>query len=80
MEKYEVEYIDLSLVNKEWIDLRHKEDKVQDRGDFVRVVFDVEEQAQRSIIKRPKNASLEEFKVAFVTYLQENKPSALACQ
>eukprot|EP00957_Ditylum_brightwellii_P120910 9221740-Ditylum_brightwellii.AAC.1 len=60
MEKYEVEYIDLPLVNEEQIDLCHKEDEVQDCGDFVRVVFDEEEQAQRSSIKKPKVASLEE--------------------
>eukprot|EP00957_Ditylum_brightwellii_P049618 3763478-Ditylum_brightwellii.AAC.1 len=61
MEKYEVEYIGLPLMSEEQIHLCHKEDEVQDFGNFTRVVFDGEEQAQRSSIE-PKVASLEELK------------------
>lgn len=80
MQKYNVEYLDLPLSNDERLQLaNNEEDGVEDRGEFVRVPFFLEEQQQRASATKPRIANLDELKIAFVTYLKENSPEALEC-
>ena len=86
MQKHEVEYINLTLSSQERRDLMDMEDDedhpdVQDRGDCVRIGFKADdEQLKRAAASNPRTASLEELKIAFVTYLKEEKHELLDCK
>lgn len=85
MVKYDVEYLDLSISNDERRKLAEKEghvdhQDVQDRGDCVRIEFINDEQSKRASLSNPRVGTLEELKIAFVTYLKSEKRTALACK
>ena len=49
MEKYEVEYIDLLLMESRWDYVKEHEEDTDGRGDCIRIPFDPEEQKQTSV-------------------------------
>ena len=51
MEKYNVEYIDLSMVTPQQIDL--EDDDIQDHSNIMRISFDKEEQLQQTSVSKP---------------------------
>jgi transposase len=53
---------------------------IEDRGDCIRIPFDLEQQKQMASQSRPLLGNTHELKVSFVTYLKENKPELLECQ
>ena len=70
MVEHKVEYIDLPLTTTnrcDLCDLKEEEDNVQDRGDAVRIGFLEEEQLGMAGVNKPRVATLQELKVAFVT-------------
>jgi len=78
-----VEYIDLPYTYETRESLAATEgdnEEVQDRGDCVRIFFHPEEQLQRASSTKARVATLEELKVAFVTFCKEEKPELLECQ
>ena len=79
-----VEHIDLPMTTPERYALAQTEEEgvdfPQDRGDCVRIDFNAAEQRMRSSATKPRSTSLEELRIAFVTYLKEFKPELLACQ
>jgi len=79
---HDVEYIYLPYSSIERVNLTGTEnnDVEQDRGDCLRIIFDLEEQKMSTSSKKPRVASLEEPKVAFITYLKDNKPQLLECK
>ena len=84
MVQYSVDYIDLPLVTDEREDLAITAGKecvpgVQDIGDAVRVAFNAEEQMQTANLWKPRVGNLDELKIAFATWLQENNKEALQC-
>jgi transposase len=77
MVEHSVEYIDLPLTGKR---MELVGDKVEDRGDCIRIQFDPEEQNKRARARDPRIANGEELKVALVNYLRDNKPEMLECK
>ena len=85
MVKHNVEYVDLPMTSTGRSELAEKEGDedhpdVQDRGDCVQIGFVSDEQKNRASARNPRIATLEELKVAFITYLRDNKPELLACK
>jgi hypothetical protein len=65
MDNYNIPYVDLPISNSAREDLRDSCDHpdhpdVQDKGDHIRVSFDLMEQTQRAISTKPRVASLQE--------------------
>ena len=83
MAEYNTQYIDLPLTTDKREDLAdaagHLPNDDQDMGDSVRIPFVPEEQKQTARASTPRVATLEELKVAFVSYLKVEKPDALKC-
>jgi hypothetical protein len=80
MVKYNVEYIDLPLTDSR-LDFANDDDEtIEDRGDCLRIPFNPEEQKQTASQSKPLVANATELKVAFVSYLQDNRPDLLECQ
>ena len=83
MVEHGVEYLDLPLVSEAREELAASESEdndVQDRGDCVRIDFESNNQLKRASASDPRIASLEELKISFVTWCQEEKPELLECQ
>ena len=85
MVKYGVDYLDLPLISEERFELigldgDDDHPDVQDRGNCVRIAFNKYEQVERSSRSRPRIASLEELKIAYVTWLKEHRKDLLACK
>ena len=85
MEKLKVEYIDLPITTfardvlaKMEGDLEFPD--IQDRGECVRLEFVAEEQKKRAGAAHPQIGTLDELKMAFITYLKEEKPELLECK
>jgi len=80
-----VDYVSLPIEYNNRADLVEAEgDDVNESfdhdGETLRVVFDRDEQAQRSGMSRPKVASVDELKISYVQWLQEHKPERLECK
>jgi hypothetical protein len=80
MVKHDVEYIDLPLTDSRLEHANDENEAIEDRGDCIRIAFDPEEQQQTASKSRPFVGNTHELKVAFVTYLKENRPDLLDCQ
>ena len=81
MQEYEVETIDLPITTEERKELANCGlDGVENLGECVRIKFDADEQKQTSRRQIPSIANLDELKLAFVTWLKDNKPEALNCK
>jgi transposase len=76
----DVDYIDLPLTESRLDYATDDNDDIEDRGDCIRIPFDPEEQKQTASQSKPLVANATELKVAFITYLQDNKPDLLECQ
>lgn len=80
MEQDNVEWIELPLTDSRVEHLEDAPDDVDDRGDCIQVPFDKDEQAQTAGSNRPRVASVQELKVAHVSYLKKVKPERLECK
>jgi transposase len=80
MVEYEVEYIDLPLTENRFEYANDDSDEIEDRGDCLRIPFDPEQQKQTAGQSKPLVANTQELKVAFVSYLKENRPDLLECK
>jgi hypothetical protein len=80
MAKHDVDYIDLPLTKLRLDYANDDHDNIDDRGDCIRIPFNPEEQKQMASQSKPLVANAAELKVAFVTYVKENKPDLLECQ
>ena len=85
MAKYDVDYLDLPLISEERFELigldgDDDHPDVQDRGNCVCIVFNKNKELERSSRSRPRIVSLEELKIAYVMWLEENRSDLLACK
>jgi transposase len=80
MTKYEVDYLDLPLTESRFEFINEEDERIEDRGDCIRISFDPEEQQQTASQSKPFVANTQELKVAFVTFLKENRPDLLECK
>lgn len=83
MVKYNVTYLELPITTHERLDLAETEEDnsdVQNRGDVVSIDFLPEEQLKRASVLKPRVATSEELKVAFVTFLKKENPELLECK
>ena len=55
------------------------DDDAQDRGDVIQITFDPTEQRQRAGVNKQRVGTVEELRIAFVTYLKEHDPAKLEC-
>ena len=80
MVKHDVEYIDLPITDSRLEHANDENEAIEDRGDCIRIAFDPDEQQQTASKSRPFVGNTHELKVAFVTYLKENRPDLLDCR
>jgi hypothetical protein len=80
MVMHHVKYINLPLTDSR-LDFANDDDEtIEDRGDCLHIQLDPEEQKQTASQSKPLVANATELKVAFVSYLQDNRPDLLECQ
>jgi hypothetical protein len=81
MVKYEVDTVDLPATDSRFeLSEESEENGVEDRGEIIRIDFEPTEQEQRAGANKPRVGTLEELKISFITWLEENKPNVLDCQ
>jgi transposase len=81
MVKYEVDTVDLPATDSQFeLSKDSDESGVEDQGEIIRIYFEREEQEQRAGANKTRVGTLEEVKISFITWLQENNPKILGCQ
>ena len=79
----DVEEIKLPWTDARWeLFNRQGEDDagLEDRGKFVGLNFDAEEQKGRAGVSKPRIGNVQDLKVAYLKWLKENRPEKLLCQ
>jgi len=80
MDEFGVEHVDLPL-NEARLPLIGQDEDVVDGGDSIRISFDPEEQRKQAGrgANRAQIGTVEELRIAFVTYLRHHDPQKLDC-
>ena len=85
MGKHSVEYVDLSIANvsRQVLTTMEGDDEqhdIQDRGEYLWLGFVMEEQKKKAGAAHPRISTLEELKVEFMMYLNEERPNLFICK
>ena len=82
MKEDAVDVIDLPWTDERWelYDcLPADDDSIKDKGEYVEIEFDIEEQSGRASKKEPRIGNRRELQIAYLRWLKENKPRKLEC-